>query len=116
MIKAHIQILSFNTQPREGGCACYDMDLAFINLVSTHSRAKAAALSTTLGSKKMYSFNTQPRESGCRPPTAHLPPNKRFNTQPREGGCSFFINQYPQNRSFNTQPREGGCSRLDLFY
>ena len=60
-------------------------------LVSTHSRAKAAAALP----------HTIKVQSQC------------FNTQPREGGCLFNnIILIFGFQSFNTQPREGGCFHL----
>ena len=56
-------------------------------MVSTHSRAKAAA---------------QKKEK-------KIPHVDRFNTQPREGGCNHFQQHEDQKKCFNTQPREGGC-------
>ena len=58
-------------------------------MVSTHSRAEAAACGIA-GVKAIVSG---------------------FNTQPRGGGCAFTIMFYPLFlQSFNTQPRGGGCT------
>ena len=54
----------FNTQPREGGCAPLGHLVTWC-IVSTHSRAKAAALSVVSQNYLKFSFNTQPREGGC---------------------------------------------------
>ena len=77
-------IVSFNTQPPEGGCTqsckgcgCY--------CVSTHSRPKAAAA---------YQYLNLPIL--C------------FNTQPPEGGCFLFGFNRLLGYGFNTQPPEGG--------
>ena len=54
----------FNTQPRGGGCAALAAFLLSA-VVSTHSRAEAAA--TNEGEFKINGcgFNTQPRGGGC---------------------------------------------------
>ena len=62
------QIISgkcFNTQPREGGCPNIRSSLAYAVVVSTHSRAKAAAISDIQDPQSEEGFNTQPREGGC---------------------------------------------------
>ena len=56
-------------------------------MVSTHSRAEAAAQAFVL-------------------PTPLAP---CFNTQPRGGGCGRKRNRGSGKRCFNTQPRGGGC-------
>ena len=85
--KRKSEVMGFNTQPREGGCsflAIYttpflsfqhiaarrrlpsNVASALSNiLVSTHSRAKAAAFSYILFYLRCGCFNTQPREGGC---------------------------------------------------
>ena len=77
----------FNTQPPEGGCLVMVTQDNNYNLVSTHSRPKAAALLRLRPSESLSSFNTQPPEGGC---IATKQPYKLvtgFNTQPPEGGC-----------------------------
>ena len=56
------------------------------DLVSTHSRLKAAG-----------GINV-----------AALSPSPCFNTQPPEGGCQRAVGNFFQAHGFNTQPPEGG--------
>ena len=80
-------------------------------VVSTHSRAEAAAFFIPTFTCRYSSFNTQPRRGGCITATLAMWSANCFNTQPRRGGClctmvwlCFSIT------CFNTQPRRGGCS------
>ena len=57
-------------------------------IVSTHSRAKAAASSQFVVTGIIRSFNTQPREGGCQCGKTERQRRRSFNTQPREGGCT----------------------------
>ena len=57
-------VLSFNTQPRGGGCFDASRVVPVAN-VSTHSRAEAAAKKSEPIIKLSTSFNTQPRGGGC---------------------------------------------------
>ena len=101
-------------------------------IVSTHSRAKAAANALLRACSAFSCFNTQPREGGCVSASDFLDVNyvsthsrakaaapfhgvvfklrTGFNTQPREGGCSKLVLSEHSVRGFNTQPREGGCA------
>ena len=60
-----INRLSFNTQPRGGGCDLVTLPNGHKGLVSTHSRAEAAALDNIFNDRFCQSFNTQPRGGGC---------------------------------------------------
>ena len=53
----------FNTQPPKGGwsAAC---NYQALQEVSTHSRLKAAGISSSLGASIMSCFNTQPPKGG----------------------------------------------------
>ena len=109
-------------------------------MVSTHSRAEAAACRHLLGINIRDCFNTQPRGGGCLS-GGDLEPlfNRCFNTQPRGGGCDGtpipkvkVISVSTHSRaeaaadlkkrghniisSFNTQPRGGGCKGSITFY
>ena len=53
----------FNTQPPEGGCQI-NCQIKNNVLVSTHSRPKAAATTTSIATTTSR-FNTQPPEGGC---------------------------------------------------
>ena len=54
--------VSFNTQPPEGGCATDLEEKYKIDLVSTHSRPKAAALNTGVYKmRKIVSTHSRPK-------------------------------------------------------
>ena len=78
-------------------------------LVSTHSRPKAAVLLyAPVHLAKMVSTHSRPKAAGRhRRDSAHM--RDRFNTQPPEGGCLELFQIFHFLRSFNTQPPEGGC-------
>ena len=52
---------SFNTQPHEGGCPVIEATSAQLTFVSTHSRTKAAALSTMKGTDVLRPVSTHSR-------------------------------------------------------
>ena len=106
--------------------------------VSTHSRAKAAALSTCKTTALLPSFNTQPREGGCGRRQINLegkimfqhtaarrrlhaayrvlsliPPFQHTAARRRLPGHHFVL--WHGFACFNTQPREGGCLLSSLF-
>ena len=58
------------------------------SLVSTHSRAEAAATEGARCENSQPGFNTQPRGGGCSTQSATRPCVECFNTQPRGGGCT----------------------------
>ena len=78
----------FNTQPPEGGWMprC---PTKIVNMVSTHSRPKAAGSISHISYQIQSCFNTQPPEGGW--PNSTMPKCKVtcFNTQPPEGGWIF---------------------------
>ena len=55
----------FNTQPRRGGCLP-TIKSNNIDIVSTHSRAEAAAVIFLFFLARFLGFNTQPRRGGCK--------------------------------------------------
>ena len=61
-------------------------------IVSTHSRAEAAAFSGSGSASCFGCFNTQPRGGGCVASGGSKTLQKGFNTQPRGGGCSIHPN------------------------
>ena len=85
-------------------------------MVSTHSRAEAAA-----GKKLPYciilaSFNTQPRGGGCKIKCGNLPAIL-VSTHSRAEAAASELNVGNIGLSgFNTQPRGGGCLRLEFHY
>ena len=107
---------SFNTQPREGGCFMVGKISKITPDVSTHSRAKAAALSTCKTTALLPSFNTQPREGGCGRRQINLEGKIMFQhtaARRRLPGHHFVL--WHGFACFNTQPREGGCLLSSLF-
>ena len=77
-------------------------------IVSTHSRPKAAGAVYLPPMRAIAGFNTQPPEGGwCRHIINGLYP-RSFNTQPPEGGWRRVRPPSAQRRRFNTQPPEGG--------
>ena len=76
----------FNTQPRGGGCHSTPIS-SCQKIVSTHSRAEAAADYGLPRQIQQRCFNTQPRGGGCRFIDRLNFDFCRFNTQPRGGGC-----------------------------
>ena len=105
-------------------------------LVSTHSRAEAAAgsgasigaicvgfqhtaarrrLHIGVGKRIAESVSTHSRaEAAACCARRACSRCIRFNTQPRGGGCWDKLTQPSPRRCFNTQPRGGGCT--DIFY
>ena len=70
------------------------------NIVSTHSRPKAAAFKNKNFILNVLSFNTQPPEGGCQPLKAWFPLRYGFNTQPPEGGCIKALNSSVKHNQF----------------
>ena len=127
----------FNTQPHEGGCTWQTPKYVFNWLVSTHSRAEAAATGKVKRRNRTRCFNTQPRGGGCKKSGGHKMQPSCFNTQPRGGGCicenqatSYALvsthsraeaaaydrlNYLNRCSCFNTQPRGGGCTYAYLI-
>ena len=120
----------FNTQPPEGGWLLKRYFNRLINIVSTHSRPKAAGTFTnpTNGGSSV-STHSRPKAAGLygdlcvadymfqhtaarrrlgSETAINVLPEPGFNTQPPEGGwVTDFMNQ-EDNACFNTQPPEGG--------
>ena len=85
----------FNTQPPEGGWMprC---PTKIVNMVSTHSRPKAAGSISHISYQIQSCFNTQPPEGGWTFNTVNTFFSLSFNTQPPEGG-------WPCHRCWQTQ-------------
>ena len=78
-----------STHSRAEAAAWSPLLIFYITLVSTHSRAEAAA-DIILSSLLLFiGFNTQPRGGGCHHTRARSHYSLSFNTQPRGGGCCF---------------------------
>ena len=120
---------SFNTQPPEGGWSDYALSQRW-QVVSTHSRPKAAGSLFTRGYQIALSFNTQPPEGGWLSSCAVLSIQRLFqHTAARRRleysqFCVFNIVLFQHTAArrrlvcdrfgwcifdcFNTQPPEGG--------
>ena len=129
-IQLKASMLSFNTQPPEGGCEI-DENERLITIVSTHSHPKVAAylwhqqrlnvrfqhtatrrwlLRHEFFAVVKFSFNTQPPEGGC----THNKEQKRrlyrvsTHSHPKVAAYKKHLIK-TSVCSFNTQPPEGGC-------
>ena len=78
--------LCFNTQPPEGGWLFLPESFPRNSGVSTHSRPKAAGVTTATAKTASFCFNTQPPEGGWGDESPKRQNPIRFNTQPPEGG------------------------------
>ena len=77
----------FNTQPPEGGCI-YSLAMYSINnIVSTHSRPKAAANDRETVANDREFQHTAARRRLLSKSTDGIAITICFNTQPPEGGC-----------------------------
>ena len=61
-------------------------ELTHEEIISTHSRAKAAGYFIYVGGAEMINFNSQPREGGWTRLSRNRARLRYFNSQPREGG------------------------------
>ena len=99
-------------------------------VVSTHSRPKAAGLCCWYSLKRLFCFNSQPPEGGWEEFYKNKPQNLKFqltaarrrlekrigrttgfvgfNSQPPEGGWQVAQRRGSAGRRFNSQPPEGG--------
>ena len=104
------QVMSFNTQPPEGGWALYMRDTEVLGQVSTHSRPKAAGTQRPdLTPGGSVSTHSRPKAAG-RHARNGVRRVRCFNTQPPEGGWFLIVQCADLIRRFNTQPPEGGWS------
>ena len=125
----NLGLLSFNTQPPEGGWDPTYSQSA-IDKLFQHAAARRRLAHAPITQHKTTCFNTQPPEGGWRKnqPLKNTPASfntqppeggwlkflfsenkfKRFNTQPPEGGWPFYLETKNANHCFNTQPPEGG--------
>ena len=126
-----MELVSFNTQPPEGGCIACSVVLIPFRSFNTQP-PEGGCLSFTELEIRSSCFNTQPPEGGCKSTKVRISKNESFNTQPPEGGCtdrrllSPFLGMFQHTAtrrwllkicvfsvrfqsSFNTQPPEGGC-------
>ena len=81
-------------------------------IVSTHSRAEAAA-STVVFRSALPLFQHTAARRRLLTSLGLFYMIASFNTQPRGGGCIKNIKSTDVYLSFNTQPRGGGCMRQE---
>ena len=87
-----------------------------VQMVSTHSRPKAAGLSDIAkGAMVEVSTHSRPKAAGA---VAHRMHNvlRRFNSQPPEGGWNHLDIIKPYQIGFNSQPPEGGWETDVIVY
>ena len=77
----------FNTQPREGGCVSESIEKTKEAIVSTHSRAKAAAKEIGIVVQMVHVSTHSRAKAAAGERTLNDEQRDSFNTQPREGGC-----------------------------
>ena len=120
----------FNSQPPEGGwCGTFRFPLmrwpfqltaarrrlgkhnaedVDSDMVSTHSRPKAAGRRAWNGRMLFTRFNSQPPEGGWAASKNVFRTIKCFNSQPPEGGWTICLVLEAPFKCFNSQPPEGG--------
>ena len=99
--------LGFNSQPPEGGWDIKEISVTF-NVVSTHSRPKAAGMVMRVTKIDFgVSTHSRPKAAGT-PPRCSATFPKRFNSQPPEGGWTTPLRLNDSIERFNSQPPEGG--------
>ena len=105
---------SFNTQPRGGGCFRKLYLKQYHDVVSTHSRAEAAAIPHWARFCDGKSFNTQPRGGGCKHSNVDGINLIKFQHTAARRRLPWLLGTPPFNPlCFNTQPRGGGCSQMN---
>ena len=101
-------IISFNTQPPEGGWVGYfGIALDSILFQHTAARRRLAGAFLLIPPVLRVSTHSRPKAAG-RYPKSIQGQNPRFNTQPPEGGWDCDDAHCPTSCGFNTQPPEGG--------
>ncbi len=82
------KILTFNTQPPEGGCT-NSRENGSCRYLSTHSHPKVAAMGglTRIGERSLLSTHSHPKVA-AQALDEEFGEGKAFNTQPPEGGCA----------------------------
>ena len=99
MQQCESDIVSFNTQPREGGCT-NPLLLKYHSDKFQHTAARRRLRHRTLTRNASQSFNTQPLEDGCGGVNPAADPRQGFNTQPLEGGCTLHQSDQLQYQKF----------------
>ena len=87
-----------------------------IELVSTHSRAEAAALTFFCPLFGCFVSTHSRAEAAASNDCFKNLDGNCFNTQPRGGGCKAITHPHSFIYGFNTQPRGGGCLQLQTTY
>ena len=107
-IVARSSDFGFNTQPPEGGWAWEKLDKHKLDMVSTHSRPKAAGPASAYSPNRHCGFqHTAARRRLVYVPSAFLRSLTFQHTAARRrlGGYGFRLTTF---YGFNTQPPEGG--------
>ena len=108
------QVKGFNTQPPEGGCSfCNALNLE-VNKVSTHSHPKVAAGLDRHSELSNSRFNTQPPEGGCFHFLAVIRTAQVSTHSHPKVAAVYLIHSIIGICSFNTQPPEGGCVQITV--
>ena len=94
----------FNTQPPEGGWTRVGIVIQK-DMVSTHSRPKAAGMYAKSMPFTMHCFNTQPPEGGWNGNKHRLIKMICFNTQPPEGGWAYQSGKAVREEKVSTHSR-----------
>ena len=81
-----------------------------VKIVSTYSRAEAAATVALPVKLSANCFDTQPRGGGCRKMRIHIHGGRIVSTHSRaEAAALHKLLKTWRPCGFNTQPRGGGC-------
>ena len=108
----------FNTQPPEGGW--FDTHQTILMMVlfqHTAARRRLDYVANQITSSVRVSTHSRPKAAGMTSQNTVIT-IRRFNTQPPEGGWEQNAANTGQNSGFNTQPPEGGwiCSCRPIAY
>ena len=102
--------ICFNTQPPEGGCLSAKKILELVNQAFQHTAARRRLLIIKGNITQGITVSTHSRPKAAARALSHiLPAFESFNTQPPEGGCAKQMGRRSLSNCFNTQPPEGGC-------
>ena len=99
----------FNSQPPEGGCET-TVSIARADIVSTHSRPKAAArIAETVRRYGMVSTHSRPKAAAYGLEAQHFTVNEFQLTAARRRLPAAYNHAEYLKQRFNSQPPEGGC-------
>ena len=98
----------FNTQPPEGGWFDDDDFILSDDVVSTHSRPKAAGLRLCIRLDRIgVSTHSRPKAAGQYAIGTLTEYGVSTHSRPKAAGYAAYSDDFPL-KSFNTQPPEGG--------